>query len=109
MDEECEDEDDVRYDPFHEHQDVWSEDVLQRFEDGVKKAEWSDLEKRIWLQRIRSYRLLLEHRVLNEKVNNRFAEQLRNLRNHELLFLMDYKQNVVINHQPEEENWVFRY
>ena len=101
-----------KYDPFAERHGTLDEDELQRklelIDESESKNEMTSNEAAIRRSRIEAYRLLVRQRLTNELTQQEFDRQLANLTDHQLLFLFDYKQNLIVGHCPEEEHWKFR-
>ena len=105
-------DDDVAYDPFAEKLDALDVVTLDQMENALQSGNYpmsmEDIDVDIWMKRIAAYRTLLRHRESNQKTQEKFDYQLANLGEHELLFLFDYKQNVIVGHCPEELHTNFR-
>ena len=82
--------------------------IRSHIDQSVTNGTMTRNDAAIWTQRIASYRLSLIHRNNSRKIQDEFERRLESLSDHELLFLFDFKQNVVVGHCPQEEHWVFR-
>ena len=82
--------------------------IRSHIDQSVSNNTMTENDAAVWTQRIASYRLSLIHRNNSRKIQDEFERRLQSLGDHELLFLIDYKQNVVVGHCPDEEHWIFR-
>ena len=66
-------------------------------------------EKDIWRNRIKSYQALSRHRHQNVETQKKFESDIDNIADDELVFVFNYKQNLIVCHCPEETHWKYRH
>lgn len=101
-------DDEGDYNPFAQRHDPLDTDTINHILEYINESIPNENDADIWRQRIASYRLALIHRNNSKRIQQKFNDKLQSLTIHELLFVFDYKQNVIVGRCPEEEHWEFR-
>ena len=69
----------------------------------------SDDERRLWKNKLENYEIIVEHREDKARLRAKYNHDIDHILPHEMVMVMDYKQNLVVGHCADEEHWVFKH